>query len=100
MSHPAKSGQEPATIGNLPITTSKNVSEKETATEEATAKVAQSVDDEDAEPQPQPHLHARTFLAVFAVCLIYFAQVFSLVGAGAVSFESLCEHHQQKVQVQ
>ncbi len=32
-----------------------------------------------------PHLHAKTFLAVFAVCLIYFAQVVSLVGAGAVS---------------
>lgn len=31
----------------------------------------------------QPHLHARTFLAVFAVCLIYFAQDFALVGAGA-----------------
>ncbi|KAK4189070.1 major facilitator superfamily domain-containing protein [Podospora australis] len=32
---------------------------------------------------PVPHLHARTFLAVFAVCLIYMAQVVSLVGAGA-----------------
>lgn len=32
-----------------------------------------------------PHLHAKTFLAVFAVCLIYIAQLISLVGAGAVS---------------
>ncbi|KAK3395326.1 major facilitator superfamily domain-containing protein [Sordaria brevicollis] len=30
-----------------------------------------------------PHLHAKTFLAVFAVCLIYFAQLLTLVGAGA-----------------
>lgn len=29
-------------------------------------------------------LNARTFLAVFAVCLIYFAQLVNLVGAGAV----------------
>ncbi|EGO52062.1 hypothetical protein NEUTE1DRAFT_50973 [Neurospora tetrasperma FGSC 2508] len=32
---------------------------------------------------PVPHLHAKTFLAVFAVCLIYIAQLISLVGAGA-----------------
>lgn len=90
MSDPTKGGQEPTTVGNLPIATSTNVSEKETATEDAVAKVAQSTDDEDAEPEfePQPHLHAKTFLAVSAVYLIYFAQVFSLVGAGAVSFEN------------
>ncbi len=32
-----------------------------------------------------PHLHAKTFLVVFAVCLIYFAQLINVVGAGAVS---------------
>lgn len=31
-----------------------------------------------------PHLHAKTFLAVFSVALIYFAQVFNVVGAGSV----------------
>jgi len=31
-----------------------------------------------------PHLHAKTFLIVFAVCLIYFAQLINVVGAGAV----------------
>ena len=31
-----------------------------------------------------PHLHAKTFLTVFAVCLIYFAQLINVVGAGAV----------------
>jgi len=35
--------------------------------------------------QPVPHLHAKTFLVVFAVCLIYFAQLINVVGAGAVS---------------
>jgi hypothetical protein len=32
-----------------------------------------------------PHLHAKTFLAVFAVALIYFTQVLNVVGAGSVS---------------
>jgi hypothetical protein len=32
-----------------------------------------------------PRLHAKTFLTVFAVCLIYFAQLINVVGAGAVS---------------
>jgi hypothetical protein len=34
--------------------------------------------------EPVPHLHAKTFLTVFAVCLIYFAQLINVVGAGAV----------------
>lgn len=38
---------------------------------------------EDAEPVA--HLHAKTYLTVFAVCLIYFAQLINVVGAGAVS---------------
>lgn len=33
----------------------------------------------------QPHLHAKTFLAVLAVFLIYAAQLFAIVGAGTVS---------------
>jgi hypothetical protein len=39
---------------------------------------------EDPSEEPQHHLHAKTFLAIFSVCLIYFAQDFALVGAGAV----------------
>lgn len=35
--------------------------------------------------EPRPHLHTKTFLAVAAVFGIYFAQVYCLVGAGAVS---------------
>lgn len=38
-----------------------------------------------ASDEPAPHLHAKTFLAVFAVAMIYAAQLFSLIGAGAVS---------------
>ena len=38
-----------------------------------------STDDESA------HLHAKTWLAVLAVGMIYFAQLVNLVGAGAVS---------------
>ncbi|KAK0717444.1 major facilitator superfamily domain-containing protein [Lasiosphaeria miniovina] len=37
-----------------------------------------SVDDD-----PIPRLHAKTFLAVFSVCLIYMSQLVCLVGAGA-----------------
>ncbi|KAH8885922.1 MFS general substrate transporter [Thozetella sp. PMI_491] len=33
--------------------------------------------------EPRKHLHTKTFLAVAAMCLIYFAQLVSLVGAGA-----------------
>lgn len=36
--------------------------------------------------ESRPHLHAKTFLAVAAMCLIYIAQLVSLVGAGAVSY--------------
>jgi hypothetical protein len=42
-------------------------------------------DGSDSGREPHVHLHAKTFLAVFAVCLIYFAQLVNLVGAGAVS---------------
>ena len=62
--------------------TPENASEKDVTGEKVLAKHQQTdVDD----PEPQAHLHARTFLAVFAMCLIYFAQDFALVGAGSVS---------------
>ena len=32
-----------------------------------------------------PHLHAKTFLIIFAIALIYFTQVLNIVGAGSVS---------------
>lgn len=38
--------------------------------------------------EPAPRLHAKTWLTVFAVCLIYFAQLINVVGAGAVSCQS------------
>ena len=44
--------------------------------------VTSSIEDQE---ELVPHLHAKTFLTVFAVCLIYFAQLINLVGAGAVS---------------
>lgn len=33
----------------------------------------------------EPNYHIKTYLTVFAVCLIYLAQAFNIVGAGAVS---------------
>lgn len=40
-----------------------------------------SIEDHDV---PAPKLHLKTWLTVFAVCLIYFAQLINVVGAGAV----------------
>ncbi|KAB5515524.1 major facilitator superfamily domain-containing protein [Coniochaeta sp. 2T2.1] len=45
------------------------------------SKEVRNSSDEDLEPVP--HVHWRTYLAVFAVCLIYFAQDFAPVGAGS-----------------
>lgn len=42
-------------------------------------------DSSDSLDEPAPRLHAKTLLAVLAVCTIYFAQLVTLVGAGAVS---------------
>jgi hypothetical protein len=43
----------------------------------------ESIQEDEAEPVP--HLHAKTFLTLFAICLICFAQVINVVGSGAVS---------------
>lgn len=40
---------------------------------------------DDTSSEIEPKIGAKTFLAVVAVCLIYVAQDFTLVGAGAVS---------------
>lgn len=64
------------------LAASEDISEKEQTTEEFSRK---HVDSHDEALEPKPQLHTKTFLAVFAVCLIYFAQDFALVGAGAVS---------------
>lgn len=42
-------------------------------------------DSSESVDEPRPRLHAKTLLAVLAVCTIYFAQLITLVGAGAVS---------------
>ena len=51
-----------------------------------------SIEDTD---EPVPHLHAKTFLVVFAVCLIYFAQLINVVGAGAVRLPNF--HHVKRL---
>ncbi|KAK3694144.1 major facilitator superfamily domain-containing protein [Podospora appendiculata] len=56
------------------------VTEKEKALAGSSGRSHSSTDDSD---EPAPHLHAKTFLAVLAVCLIYMAQLVNLVGAGA-----------------
>ena len=34
--------------------------------------------------ESKPHLHTNTYLAVVAVCAIYFVQIYHVVGTGAV----------------
>jgi hypothetical protein len=58
------------------------MSTKEQETENPSSVVKSSIEDNGDEPVP--HLHAKTYLTVFAVCLIYFAQLINVVGAGAV----------------
>lgn len=43
--------------------------------------------------EPSPHLHAKTFFAVLAICMLYFTQNFCIVGAGAVSISSYVTGH-------
>ncbi|KAK3934177.1 hypothetical protein QBC46DRAFT_85809 [Diplogelasinospora grovesii] len=56
---------------------------------EKTAVSRRDTSDSEAGHEPKPHLHAKTFLAIFAVCVIYFTQIYNLVGAGAVSIAQL-----------
>ena len=44
-------------------------------------------DSSDESDLKKTRLSLRTFLAVLSVCLIYFAQLISLVGAGVVSWD-------------
>ncbi|KAK4034555.1 putative siderophore iron transporter protein [Parachaetomium inaequale] len=44
--------------------------------------IPRSESSDDGSDNTAPRLHAKTLLAVLAVCLIYFAQLVSLVGAG------------------
>lgn len=78
MSNPVTPTSEPTYVEKPPLTPD-SPSEKDATVETIAPRLGQS------EGEPQPHIHAKTFLAVAAVCLIYFAQLFALVGAGAVS---------------
>lgn len=53
----------------------------------ADEKRAEKADMSQNEQQDEPltHVHATTFLALLAICLIYFAQTIALVGTGSVS---------------
>lgn len=44
-----------------------------------------STDSSDGMEEEPQKLHAKTYLTVFTMCLVYFAQVLNVVGAGAVS---------------
>jgi len=62
--------------------TSPESDETKSQTERLSQPLRVSVEDID---EPVPHLHLKTYLTVFSVCLIYIAQLINVVGAGAVS---------------
>lgn len=49
------------------------------------------------EQEAIPHLHSKTFLTVFSVCFIYFAQLINVVGAGAVSSDRILSGLNHKI---
>jgi len=40
--------------------------------------------DDESGDGPKPRLHAKTYLAIFSICLIYFVQIYNIVGTGVV----------------
>jgi hypothetical protein len=55
-------------------------SERQGVLEKHTSIIVEEVDEDVV-----PHLHAKTYVTVFAVALISFAQIINIVGAGSVS---------------
>jgi hypothetical protein len=76
---PVASGSAPAVVPGDQVVSDTEVDEKTYRDNSA------SIEDHN---EPEPRLHAKTWLTVFAVCLIYFAQLINVVGAGAVSLKS------------
>lgn len=76
---PVASGVAPAAVPAENVVSDNEVDEKPYRDTSA------SIEDHN---EPEPRLHAKTWLTVFAVCLIYFAQLINVVGAGAVSSQS------------
>jgi hypothetical protein len=56
-----------------------------TTAEKGLGENGESVQLDTEQNEPQPHVHLKTYIAVFAVCMVYLAQNFAIVGAGAVS---------------
>ncbi|RDW62491.1 MFS general substrate transporter-49 [Coleophoma crateriformis] len=81
MSQPTTPDWKPASNSENRDMTAGDKPEKDTTIKNALANRRESGDGQDDEAAP--HLHMKTFLAVFSVCLIYFAQDFALVGAGS-----------------
>ncbi|KFY39710.1 hypothetical protein V495_05775 [Pseudogymnoascus sp. VKM F-4514 (FW-929)] len=71
---PVASGSAPAVVPGDQVVSDTEVDEKTYRDNSA------SIEDHN---EPEPRLHAKTWLTVFAVCLIYFAQLINVVGAGA-----------------
>lgn len=76
---PVASGSAPAAVPAEQVVSDNEVDEKTYRDNSA------SIEDH---KEPEVRLHAKTWLTVFAVCLIYFAQLINVVGAGAVSYQS------------
>lgn len=74
---PVASGSAPAVVPAEQVVSDDNEVDEKTYRDNSA-----SIEDH---KEPEARLHAKTWLTVFAVCLIYFAQLINVVGAGAVS---------------
>ncbi|KAK0614473.1 major facilitator superfamily domain-containing protein [Immersiella caudata] len=52
--------------------------------EEKPAPDISHITDSESGESPAPRLHAKTYLAIFSICLIYFVQIYNVVGAGVL----------------
>lgn len=71
-----------AESGSRPGTATATASQKEANASQRD--LARSEGGSSSSDEPEATLHAKTYLAVFAVCMIYFVQIYNVVGAGAV----------------
>lgn len=74
--------QEKVKAGQVRVVEQQSDTDGSEKSKKSPSSVGSSTLDED---EAAPRLHAKTFLIIFTVGLIYFTQVVNIVGTGAVS---------------
>ena len=73
--------KEKSATSHVPV---EQQSDTERSDQQNGVKMRVGIPDQEKNDEAVPHLHAKTFLIIFAVALIYFTQVLNVVGAGSV----------------